>query len=199
MIPSWHISIYQLNEKTFELIFLEFEWFCCMIEYTQKIVSLIYGQRKNFLELKKVLSIDRHFFWPEEIDLFAIKTFFLWFKETLPWLQFPLKYKDTGRRNPAGSKNIEKYSNWGIGKDRTFLSLPTHHFASLKLYLSLSPHLSRVTENIYVYIYPMTGNIYFFTSLSLFVDWSSIYIFLYLSWSTTLFFLSLIYLPIVQA
>ena len=35
-------------------------------------------------------------------------------------------------------------------KDRTFLSLQTHHFASPKLYLFLSSHLSRVTVNIYL-------------------------------------------------
>ena len=51
---------------------------------------------------------------------------------------------------PAGSKEIEKDRNWGMGRDRTFLSLPTHHFASPKLYFFLSPHLSRVTVNIYL-------------------------------------------------
>ena len=35
---------------------------------------------------------------------------------------------------------------------------------------------------------PMSGNIYLFLSLSLFADWSSIYLFLYLSWSTTCIF-----------
>ena len=40
----------------------------------------------------------------------------------------------------AGSKKIEIDRNWGIGKDRTFLSLPTHHFASPQFYLFLSPH-----------------------------------------------------------
>ena len=38
--------------------------------------------------------------------------------------------------NPAGSKKIEKDRSWGIGKDRTFLS----------------PHLSRVTGNIYLFL-----------------------------------------------
>ena len=52
----------------------------------------------------------------------------------------------------AASKKIEKDRNWGIGKDRTFLSLPIHHFASPKLYLFLSPHLSRVTGNIYLFL-----------------------------------------------
>ena len=37
--------------------------------------------------------------------------------------------------NSAGSKKIEKYRNWGIKKERRFLSLPTHHFAFPKLYL----------------------------------------------------------------
>ena len=50
----------------------------------------------------------------------------------------------------AGSKKIEKDRNWGIGKNRAFLSLSTHHFASPKLYIFLSPHLSRMTRNIYL-------------------------------------------------
>ena len=53
---------------------------------------------------------------------------------------------------PAVSKNIEEDRNWGIRKDRTFLSLPTHHFASLKSYLFLFAHLSRVTGNIYLFL-----------------------------------------------
>ena len=52
----------------------------------------------------------------------------------------------------AGSEKIEKDRNWGIEKDKTFLSLPTHHFPSPKLYLFLSPHLSRVTGNIYLFL-----------------------------------------------
>ena len=32
----------------------------------------------------------------------------------------------------AGRKKIEKDRNWGIGKDRAFLSFPTHHFAPPK-------------------------------------------------------------------
>ena len=38
---------------------------------------------------------------------------------------------------PTGSKKIEKDRNWGIEKDRIFLSLPTHHFASSKLFFYL--------------------------------------------------------------
>ena len=56
------------------------------------------------------------------------------------------------RQCSSGSKKIEKDRNWGIGKDRTFLSLPTHHFASPKLYFFLSPHLSWVTRNIYLFL-----------------------------------------------
>ena len=55
-------------------------------------------------------------------------------------------------RYTAGSKKIEKDRNWGIKKDRIFLSLPIHHFVSPKLYLFLSPHLSRVTGNIYLFL-----------------------------------------------
>ena len=54
---------------------------------------------------------------------------------------------------PAGSKKIEKDRNWEIGKGRTFLSLPTHHFAFPKLYLFLSPHLSGVT-GLSIFFYP---------------------------------------------
>ena len=53
---------------------------------------------------------------------------------------------------PVGSKKIEKDRNWGIGKDRTFLSLSTHHFASPKLYFFKNLHLSRVTGNIYLFL-----------------------------------------------
>ena len=50
--------------------------------------------------------------------------------------------------HPTGSKKIEQDRNWGIGKDRTFLSHPTHHFASPKLYLLISPHLPGVLVEI---------------------------------------------------
>ena len=53
---------------------------------------------------------------------------------------------------PAGSEKILKNRNWGIGKDRIFLSSSTHHFAPPKLYLFLSPHLSRVAGNIYLFL-----------------------------------------------
>ena len=80
---------------------------------------------------------------------------------------------------PVGSKKIEKDRNWGIGKDRTFLSLPTNHFASPKLYLFLSPHLDRVTGDIYLFlslclvisifsyplVYPLTEVIFIFFSI----------------------------------
>ena len=92
---------------------------------------------------------------------------------------------------PAGSKKIEKDRYWGIGKDRTFLSLPIHHFTFRKLYFFLSLHLSIVTENIYLFL-----------SLSLSADWNSIYLFLYFPLPFVIdhlyLFLSLIYLPIVQ-
>ena len=52
----------------------------------------------------------------------------------------------------SGSKKIEEDRNWGIGKDRTFLSLPTHHFAFPKLYLFLSAQISIVTGNIYHFL-----------------------------------------------
>ena len=64
--------------------------------------------------------------------------------------------------NPAGSKKIEKDRNWGIGKDRKFLSLPTHHFASPKLYdFSISTLIQNDREYLYFSI-PVSGNIYLF-------------------------------------
>ena len=88
---------------------------------------------------------------------------------------------------PTGSKKIEKDRNWRIGKDRTFLSLPTDHFASPKLYLFLSPHLSRVTVNIYLFlslslvisiffyplVYPPSEVVSIF--FSIFRDWPLVY------------------------
>ena len=47
---------------------------------------------------------------------------------------------------------IKKDKNWEIGKDRRFLSFPTHHFESTKLYIFLSPQLSGVTGNIYLFL-----------------------------------------------
>ena len=44
--------------------------------YTEKTVSLIYGQIKNFLELNKVLLIQKKFLRSKEIDLFALKKIF---------------------------------------------------------------------------------------------------------------------------
>ena len=45
--------------------------------YTEKGVSLIYGKRKNFFELKKVLLIQKNCLWSTEIDLFTLKKKFL--------------------------------------------------------------------------------------------------------------------------
>ena len=44
-----------------------------MADYTEKTVSLIYGHRKNFFELKKVLLIQKKFLCFKEIDLFRLK------------------------------------------------------------------------------------------------------------------------------
>ena len=40
-------------------------------------IFLIYGQRKNLFELKKVLLIQKNFLWSKEIDLFTLKKTFL--------------------------------------------------------------------------------------------------------------------------
>ena len=77
--------------------------------------------------------------------------YFLRFFLYLPLIIFNVKIKRIWPY-PAGSKKIEKDRNCEIGKDRTLLSLPIHHFASLKLYLFLYPHLSRVTWNIYLFL-----------------------------------------------
>ena len=45
--------------------------------YTVKTVSLIYGRKKNFSELKKVLLIQTNFLSFKEIDLFTSKRIFL--------------------------------------------------------------------------------------------------------------------------
>ena len=61
----------------------------------------------------------------------------VWKYETLSlhffWTLKPTKY----------IKNIQKIEHF---------YLPTHHFASPKLYLLLSPHLSRVTGSIYLFL-----------------------------------------------
>ena len=41
--------------------------------HTYKTVSLIYGQSKNFFELKKVLLIQENFLSFKEIDFFTLK------------------------------------------------------------------------------------------------------------------------------
>ena len=43
----------------------------------QKNISLIFDQRKNFFELKKVLLIQKNVLWSKEIDLFTFKKIFL--------------------------------------------------------------------------------------------------------------------------
>ena len=77
---------------------------------------------------------------------------------SMRFLKLNLDYtgNDISHSIPVGSKKIKKDRNRGIGKDRTVLSLTTYHFASPKLYLFLSSHLSR-----------LSGNIYFFLSLCL--------------------------------
>ena len=57
------------------------------VSLNQRNISLIYGQRKNFIELKKVLLIQKKFRLTKEIDLFTLKKIllnqknFLQFKE----------------------------------------------------------------------------------------------------------------------
>ena len=47
------------------------------VSLNQRNISLIYGQRKNFFELKKVFSIQKNVLWSKEIDLFTLNTIFL--------------------------------------------------------------------------------------------------------------------------
>ena len=46
------------------------------VSLNQRIISLIYGQRKHFFESKKVLLIQTKF-WSQEIDMFTLKKIFL--------------------------------------------------------------------------------------------------------------------------
>ena len=45
--------------------------------YIQKTISLIYGQRKNFIELEKVLLIQANFFLCKQIYFLGSKNIFL--------------------------------------------------------------------------------------------------------------------------
>ena len=47
------------------------------VSLSQRNISSIYGQRKNFFELKKVLLTQRNVLWSKEIDLFTLKNIFL--------------------------------------------------------------------------------------------------------------------------
>ena len=47
------------------------------VSLNQRNISLIYGQRKHFFELKKVLLIQKKFLWSKEIVLFTLKKMFL--------------------------------------------------------------------------------------------------------------------------
>ena len=90
--------------------------------------------------------------WNQSRALIHQLIYFHWYNQSLfHWFRFR-ECKSGSMKIPAGSKEIEKDRNWGIRKDRKFLSLPTHHFASPKLNLFLSPHLPRVTRNIYLFL-----------------------------------------------
>ena len=87
---------------------------------------------------------------------------------------------------PVGSKKIEQDRNWEIGKDRTFLSLSTNHFASLYLIISIFsyPSVYPPTEVASIFLYPWA-----------YLPTTNFNLFLYLSWPRTLiFFYSLFYL-----
>ena len=45
--------------------------------FNQRNIFFIFGQRKNFFELKKVLLIQKKFPWSKEIDLFTLKKILL--------------------------------------------------------------------------------------------------------------------------
>ena len=47
------------------------------VSLNQKNISLMYGQRKNFVELKKVLLIQKNFLWCKQIYFFGSKKLFL--------------------------------------------------------------------------------------------------------------------------
>ena len=69
---------------------------------TEKTVSLIYGERENFFELKKVLLIQKFFFLSKEIDLFTWKKIFL---NQQNFLQFKEIFSlSVYQKNVSGSK-----------------------------------------------------------------------------------------------
>ena len=57
--------------------FVKNNFFILQNVFTEKTVSLIKGQRKNFFELKTVLLIRKIFQWSKKIDLFALTKHFL--------------------------------------------------------------------------------------------------------------------------
>ena len=56
---------------------VNFQYTVKIVSLNQKHISLIYGKRRNFFELKKVLLIQKKFLRSKEIDLFTLKKFFL--------------------------------------------------------------------------------------------------------------------------
>ena len=67
------------------------------VSLNQRNISLIYGERKNFFELKKVLLIHKNFLWSEEIDFFTLKTIFF---NQIKFLQFKdIFYSTVYQRN----------------------------------------------------------------------------------------------------
>ena len=72
-IKSYTVTVRSYTEKTVSL--------------NQRNISLIFGQRKNVFEVKKVLLIQENFLWYKEINLFTLKKIvlnqqnFLQFKE----------------------------------------------------------------------------------------------------------------------
>ena len=78
--------------------------------FNQKNIPLIYGQRKNFFELKKVLLIQKNGLWSKEIDLFTLKKIllneqnFLQFKEIFWYLNESYIW--------IQSFDWYKYTNW---------------------------------------------------------------------------------------
>ena len=84
------ISI-ETEKKTKNFFLSKYVHFCKVAhvpKYTQKAVSLnhrnislIYGQWKNFFEIKKVSLIQKKFLWSKEIDLFTLKKIF-WINKT---------------------------------------------------------------------------------------------------------------------
>ena len=88
IVPLHDTEFVQKNgNQNFRNIYVETKFWALFlytlerVSLNQRKISLIYSQRKNFFELKKVFLIEKNVLWSKEIDLFTLKTFF-WIEKT---------------------------------------------------------------------------------------------------------------------